>query len=58
MCQIVHIVYVITFCIIGAYAGIRDSFAVVALQFRFHDISPSYVDPAPKDLCEVRRSHH
>lgn len=34
-------------------AKIRDSVSVVALPFRYYDISPEYIDPAPKEMCQV-----
>lgn len=36
------------------HCGIRESFSLVPLQFKFYGIAPEYIDPAPKELCQVR----
>lgn len=38
---------------VRVHCGYRDAFSLVPLQFKYHGISPEYVDPAPKTLCQV-----
>lgn len=46
-------IVLMAFCTIGVHCGLRQSFSLVPLQFKHHGISPEYVDPAPKTMCQV-----
>lgn len=37
----------------GAHGGLRNSFSVVALPFRYYGIAPDLVEVAPTEMCQV-----
>lgn len=39
--------------VFGAHGGLRNSFSVVALPFRYYGIAPDLVEVAPTEMCQV-----
>lgn len=39
--------------VFGAHGGLRNSFSIVALPFRYYGIAPDLVEVAPTEMCQV-----